>query len=366
MANATCIGEGTIVLNIGLLRRLENESQLAFVICHEIAHFTKDHSSESIKKNVALVHGKETRKEIRVIARNKYRVGQRAREFFKKITYDTRRHQREKESEADEIGLQYLKNTKYDATEAQKALKILDTIDEEKYNFETQLSTVFNDDKYPFKQKWIAKEDLLSFDGKETFGIEEDSLKTHPDCEKRIELLSPELANYSSKPKKDLQALTYLELIEVADFEMIEGHFYFHNYGQTIYHALKLLNKYPTNSYLHAVIGRSFYQIYSLQSEHKLYGDLEFPNETQVEEYQEVLRFLHNLRLSEMAKVNYYFLNKVADQCLDSEDFLFAWIMSNDMMKYTEKTNDLKKLYAEKFEKGYYSEELSKHVTREK
>jgi len=364
--NATCIGEGTIVLNIGLLRRLENESQLAFVICHEIAHYTKDHSTEGLKKNVSVINGKKTKEEIKSISRQKYRAGQRARDFFKKITYDTRRHQREKETEADDIGLRYLKNTKYDATEAQKVLEILDTIDEEKYDYETNLTTVFSDENYPFKQKWIQKEDLLAFDGRENFGIEEDSLKTHPDCEKRIKLLSPGLVDYSEKLEKDVQALTYDELIKIADFEMIEGYFYFHNYGKTIYHALKLLNKYPDNSYLHAVIAKSFYKIHSLQSVHNLNGDLEYPNSEQEENYQEVLHFLHNLRLSEMAKVNYYFLNKVADQCLESEDFLFAWIMANDMMEDRKKALELKRLYREKFKSGYYSDELRSHFTRPK
>jgi hypothetical protein len=364
--NATCIGEGTIVLNVGLIRRLENESQLAFVICHEIAHFTKNHSSEGLKKNVVLVNSRETEKELKSIYRQKYRAGQRAREFFKKIAYNTRRHQREKEAEADDIGLRYLKNTKYDASEAQKVLKILDTIDEEKYDYETQLTTVFNSEQYPFKQKWIEKEDLLAFDGKENFGIEEDSLKTHPDCEKRIELLNPELANYTSRPAENTQALSYEELIKIADFEMIEGHFYFHNYGRTIYHALKLLNKYPDNSYLHAVIGKSFYKIHSLQSAHQLEGDLEFPNSEQKESYQQTLHFLHNLRLSEMAKVNYFFLKNVASQCLESEDFLFAWIMANDMMDNRDKTNELRRLYRDKFKAGYYSQELRSHFARDK
>ena len=37
--NASFIGEGVILFNLGLLDKLENESQLAFILCHEIAHF---------------------------------------------------------------------------------------------------------------------------------------------------------------------------------------------------------------------------------------------------------------------------------------------------------------------------------------
>jgi hypothetical protein len=36
--NAFSTGEGTIVFNIGLFIKLENEAQVAFTLCHELAH----------------------------------------------------------------------------------------------------------------------------------------------------------------------------------------------------------------------------------------------------------------------------------------------------------------------------------------
>ena len=43
--NAFSLGDGTFVINLGLVRKLENEAQLAFIICHEIAHFYLDHGN---------------------------------------------------------------------------------------------------------------------------------------------------------------------------------------------------------------------------------------------------------------------------------------------------------------------------------
>ena len=50
--NAFSMGEGTLVVNAGLMIFLDNEAELVFVICHELAHFYLDHSNRAIKKNV--------------------------------------------------------------------------------------------------------------------------------------------------------------------------------------------------------------------------------------------------------------------------------------------------------------------------
>ncbi|MFT5917250.1 MAG: putative Zn-dependent protease [Bacteroidia bacterium] len=43
ISNAFATERGAIFINMGLLARLENEAQLAFILSHEITHYTKDH-----------------------------------------------------------------------------------------------------------------------------------------------------------------------------------------------------------------------------------------------------------------------------------------------------------------------------------
>jgi len=43
-SNAFCLPNGTMVVQTGLLLRMENEAQLAFVLGHELAHYLKRHS----------------------------------------------------------------------------------------------------------------------------------------------------------------------------------------------------------------------------------------------------------------------------------------------------------------------------------
>jgi len=44
LPNATTWHNGSIFVNIGLPRRLENEAQLAFVLAHEMTHFYQKHN----------------------------------------------------------------------------------------------------------------------------------------------------------------------------------------------------------------------------------------------------------------------------------------------------------------------------------
>jgi predicted Zn-dependent protease len=95
--NASYVGEGIILINMGLFNRLQNESQLAFVICHEIAHQYLKHSENTITNYVARLNSKEVQHELKSIKNSKYRRNQPLEELTNSITYDTRRHVRQNE-----------------------------------------------------------------------------------------------------------------------------------------------------------------------------------------------------------------------------------------------------------------------------
>lgn len=66
-ANAHAVGNGTILLNIGLLPMLENDSQLAFILCHELAHVQCRHMETSIHERLSTIHDREIKREVRRI-----------------------------------------------------------------------------------------------------------------------------------------------------------------------------------------------------------------------------------------------------------------------------------------------------------
>ena len=98
--NATSWQDGTILLNIGLLSRLENEHQLAFVIAHEISHYAKQHGyrqyAEFLKNKAAYS------------------------DFVTTLKYGL-----QYEFEADEMALTLLKKGRFDMEESLAVLDII-------------------------------------------------------------------------------------------------------------------------------------------------------------------------------------------------------------------------------------------------
>lgn len=101
--NAFALPNGHIYLHSGLLSRLENESQLAFLIGHEAAHITHRHSLnrfQSNKQKIAFAN---------IIAVAPYGG------FVSLGTLSTvLHHSRSDESQADQLGLQYAIEAGYD------------------------------------------------------------------------------------------------------------------------------------------------------------------------------------------------------------------------------------------------------------
>ncbi len=65
--NASYIGEGIILFNMGLFSRLDNESQAAFILCHEIAHYYLNHSENSIAAYVTKLNSDDIQSKLRSI-----------------------------------------------------------------------------------------------------------------------------------------------------------------------------------------------------------------------------------------------------------------------------------------------------------
>lgn len=355
--NAVCVGEGTIHINIGLFKYLKNESQLAFVLCHEIAHFTLNHVNDGIKEDAIRFFGKKTSRKFKKIKQLTRRSREEVREYLKHMIYERQRHSRESEIEADELGFSYFGNTSFDLSQALEILAVFDGIDGEDLTTTIPLKTYFNPKEFPFQEQWIAAQQLLSMKMQRNTE-EQDSLKTHPACKERIELLEPKL--FARKNETSfVQVFDYNKLVKLVELELVESYFYLKDYGKCLYHALILLQKYPDNIYLTATIGKCWSSIIHQTTKHNLSDFVPFPANRQQRGYKQLLEFIHNLSLEEMIKINYYFLDKRAEAFLKDEHFLFAFIKANEHFGFEMETAKLADLYKRSFPEGKYLNSLN-------
>ena len=75
--NAYSMGDGTIAINAGLLVFLDNEAELVFVLCHELAHYYLQHTPLAIRKYVETVNSESFQKELKRIAKTEFGVNRR-------------------------------------------------------------------------------------------------------------------------------------------------------------------------------------------------------------------------------------------------------------------------------------------------
>lgn len=327
--NASSLGEGTLVFNISLFNRLQNEAQVAFILCHELAHYYLNHSNKSILQYVNTLYSKEFQAELRDINKSEYLKGQRLKGLVKNISFKSRRHSRDHEVEADSMGLEFLKNTGYDVRESLSALALLDSVDNEKFANHLQLDKQLNFTAYPFQPRWIRAKSISLGEAMAATGKpedkDEDSLKTHPDCTARVQFLKARAETYYTAAQKPfIVNPSYFDtLVNRFDHERIVYCYKEDEVSRALFYSLQMFTVHPNDVFLATMIGKCFNAIYDAQQQHYLGRIIDLPSGTKdKKEYDVFLQFLQSLRLNDIASINYYFLEQ--QQAKFNTDAAFA------------------------------------------
>ncbi len=115
--NACCLANGTVFVHSALLKEVQNDDELAFVLAHEYAHFVARHTNEKITNSIFATAGD-------VLAEDKenklFEDGKKWRALFLRFGYDAGNivgfrlpYSRRMETEADTLGLRYMTRAGY-------------------------------------------------------------------------------------------------------------------------------------------------------------------------------------------------------------------------------------------------------------
>src|SRR5688572_22086702 len=324
--NAYSMGEGTIAINAGLMIYLNNEAELVFVLCHELAHYYLDHTTKAIKKYVETVNNEAFQKELKRLAKTEYGANKQLEELTKSFAFSSRKHSRENEAAADRLAFNFMKRTGYDCMAIKTGLELLDKVDDSLLYKPLGLQQVFHFNEHPFKKKWIQKESSifsqLDENDSPLSSKEKDSLKTHPDCTKRISLLTDSLQTISVKGEKFLvNEKLFMQLKKDFFIEMTEQCYRDKNLSRNLYYSLLLLQSQENIPVAVYSVSRCLNQIYDYQKDHKLGSKIDAENKTYPVEYNSLLRMLDRLKLDEIASLNYNFCKQYASLMKGYEGF---------------------------------------------
>ena len=352
--NALSYGNGIITVMLGLLTKLENDDQVTFTLCHEIAHHYLKHSSTHITEVARLNYDKELKKKFNQAKNSEYNNYTKLKELMTSVDLSLNRHGREHEYEADSVGLIFYLNTPFNSSEAIRCLEILDSVDTNKNTRLIDLKKNFDFKEYRFKETWQVYPTGGMWHKQPDVS---DSGKTHPSCTKRASALNRQLAISGKNIATDKQISKH-NIIALAKFELIESQYHFKEYGNALFNSMMLIQEYPNNIYLHAMVSKCLFQLFVHQKKHELGKVLALPDPRYPENYNRLLTFIHKLRLTELASLSYYYATTKSADYFNNEHFLYAtWLISFLDISQID-PESIKEDYIRKFPQSRYSKQM--------
>lgn len=309
--NAASMGNKNFVLKLGSFYYLQNESQLASVVSHEIAHYILKHALIEIQRRYKLEKGSDYKDEIYEIKKDNTNKGEKAYNKLKGILYEGGKSSRRQEYEADSLGYILIKNTNYNKTEYMNSLRLIeqyDTIRPVGLKLETY-KKIFNLPSQPFKEDWLKTEDFSNYDySKYKEKYNEDSIRSHPETELRIVALKRIYPELNKVDAPQIASPEFKELQNIAKLEQPASLLFQEEYGLGIYFCLYCLQNEDNVDYNKKWLGEYFQKIYNARKEYKLNRYLERVDpKNQSESYKQFLNFMWNLNLSEIKVIADYY-----------------------------------------------------------
>jgi hypothetical protein len=344
--NAVCYGKGIYAVTIGLLGRIENENQLAFILSHEIAHDELGHVRKRIVREADInLEAKTQDQTIKIISG---KIVQEEIDEYRKLIYGISKYNRENEFKADSMALVLLRNANYSESDAFVTLDILKKAQSPKYDIGAELFMPLHASKYPFQDYWLN--DRLSAYSKKymgTFLYAADSVETHPAIDLRKKVLAGYVKNAAHVAVRSQEFAK--TITEIAAFETVESAFRNKEYDLSLYHALQLLNRHPHNAYLVSRIGKIFTDLYVARSMNRFEHYVSRYTINYSDELKMINGLLYNLTQEELGEVAYHFLsNPLNLNKQERSHYYLLWKIS-DLTYRKDMREDLKSAFKQKF-----------------
>lgn len=222
-ANAFSTNQGMVFVTTGLIAQMTSEAQLAFVLGHEIAHYREGHVIDMFDystSNSGLSYNEKNR-------------------FFSKYS-------RQNELEADEIGVKYMHDAGYSASEIEKTFDVL------LYSYLPFEEIAF--DKNYFTNQWIfVPEKYFNKPKVEISATEDynDRFASHPNIAKRKEEIQKRIDSLHQWEKSlAFNQPKFDEIRTICRYEFVLNDIYADNTIEALYAIFILEKEFPASRFL--------------------------------------------------------------------------------------------------------------------
>jgi hypothetical protein len=310
--NAYTYEEGTVVCNLGLVNIMENESELAMVFCHELAHYLLKHTNSSIISQLENYNSPAFLAKVKKIKKQEYNVNRQLEALYKTDVFDRRKHNRGQERAADSLGILLFKNTAYSGAQVAHVFDLLAAAEDSPST--GTLTGFFKKENISIDPEWLKPAKKMSFGSVKKEIV--DSLKTHPDCAVRKVTMQ---AWFDKNPKpgqdflmgdaKKLSDVKKTGLFDEAAFSKEND-----NLGYYFYQLVQSDALFPGDKYIKSELLNTLISLCQHQKAHTLHTvvNSQYIPENSQDEYALLLKMLDSIDLAAMTDMatQYYNNNK--------------------------------------------------------
>lgn len=315
--NAACYGNGVFTVNLGLFNFINSDDELAFILCHEMAHYYLEHNDKGLLRYFETINSNEVKKKVKEVKNTQYGKRKAYSEMMDELSFNFLKRSQSVEIEADSLGLLLFKKTKFNINASTSSLKSLEKADDAIFNQESKLRQYLNFENYPFKEAWLAKEETL-FDltkRSDDFVKDSDSISTHPAIPLRIEKLNA-MINKSGNTNE-------VNSVSLDEIKKITAHISINNFIDSnqidlaFYQCLLMYNQQliDKKEYV-STMSKLLKRTYELKNNHTFgkYVSPVYPFSDELH-LNEIKLFLNNIELKNVKKIGLHF-------CLANEEYM--------------------------------------------
>lgn len=307
--NAMSLGDGNFIFNLSLLNRLETEDEVNFVISHELSHFLLKHFEKSMEARMELLASDEYQQKKKKAKKGRYNKFSKQVKAFRSFQYGDKESSRQRELEADSLGFILFSKVAHSPADALSALSKLDTLSPSEV-LQLDLATIKNHFTAPnlaFDEDWTVGVDFSKYNyqtGKvDLFGTHKDSLKSHPEIQKRLHQLDKNFPEANTHQVFNSEEWNHIR--EKIRLEDVYAHLCSDEYGRGIYFIIQLQNADDVTAQQNAFYNQMLSVFYErLHSARKSFTFGKYVDEVDVvnysKEYNLFLTIIDKLRSSEL------------------------------------------------------------------
>jgi len=308
--NAFATQEGVVFVNIGLFSSAKNEAQIAFILAHEISHYTEGHVLQGFLETKKIIRGEGYYRYMDYYSR--------LRSFF--------RYSRDSELEADKQGWVLFSKSQYAKNVVSGVFDML------LYSYLPFDSMPFNLKKYEkgsyqFPNNYSLQKSTPLFADESR----DDNFSTHPNVRDRKKKINAQILSDTLGGKNYVVSESdFLGLQKIARYEMARYYISQTNFADAYYHALLLEKNYGTGTYIDKIKAMS---LYGLAKHLNVDGKTPYlitPYEKVQGQTQQYYYFLHQISQKETTIFALREISKIKEK-YPEDNFILS--LQKDMMK---------------------------------